>query len=192
MHAINGLILNRRCPPTVCQDDNVGSHQVEPNAADREAGEHDCAAGIGLQGGHGGIPGWGAHGAVDAGVGIVVSGELSGDDVEEGGPLAEDDDSGAWFAVRGFEDAEEGFGFAAACVDVEVLLVGGGFAEAGSWADKGVSFEGFSAAEGTSVLGFDDALDTFVAEDMGAGRDDGIVKVFEADRTFFAGIDTEL
>lgn len=67
-----------------------------------------------LEGVEGGVPCGRAHGAVDPREGIVVGAELVGDDVEEGGPLAEDDGFGARFAVRGLEDAEQGFRFAAA------------------------------------------------------------------------------
>ena len=61
-----------------------------------------------------------------------------------------------------------------------------------SGADEGVEVEGVGAAHGAAVLGFDDALDAFVAEAVGAGCDDGVVEGLEADGAVVAGVDAEL
>ena len=42
------------------------------------------------------------------------------------------------------------------------------------------------------MLGFDTALDALVAEAVGAGGDDGVVKGGEADGAVVAGVDGEL
>lgn len=118
--------------------------------------------------------------------------ELVLDDVEEGGPLAEDDGFGARFAVRGFEDAEERFGFTAARVRVEgeeVIVESAAFAEPGRGADQAVDFEGFGATHGAAVLGLDDAFDAFVSEDVRTGCYDWVVELFEADWAIFSRVD---
>lgn len=50
----------------------VGRYEVEADAGDGEAGEHDGACGVGGEGGHGDVAPRGVHGAVDAGEGVVV------------------------------------------------------------------------------------------------------------------------
>ena len=114
MYPIDGLIFNRRRPPAVGQDDDVGGHKVEADGANGEGGEHDCAGGVGFEGYEGGVALGCFHGAVDAGVVVIVLGELGGDDVEEGGPLAEDDNLGAWIAIRRFQDTQQSLDFGAA------------------------------------------------------------------------------
>ena len=92
MHAIDGLILDRRRPPAIGQDNLVGSDEVEADGADGQGGEQDGGVGGGfLEGGEGGVAGGGGEGAVDAGEGEGVGGEGRADDGEEGGPLGEDD-----------------------------------------------------------------------------------------------------
>lgn len=191
MHAIDGLILDGGGPPRVREHDLVGGDEVEADAADGQAGEHDGAVRVGLEPGHGGVALGRVHLAVDAGEGVVLVCQLGLDDVEEGGPLAEDDGFDAGFVARGVKDAEEGLDLGAAGFDVDGGVIGG-FAEAGGGADEAVDFERFGATHWTAVLGLDDALDAFVAEHVGTRRDDGVVQIPEADGAFLSGINAQL
>lgn len=83
--------------------------------------------------------------------------------------------------MGGFEDADQRFGFAAACVDVKGKYVGA-FAKGGGRLDDVFEFKRFGTAHGAAVLGFDDAFDTFASEHVRACGYDGIVEFFEADR----------
>lgn len=113
------------------------------------------------------------------------------DDIQKGGPLAKYDGLGARFAVGGFEDADERFGFAAASVDVEGKYVGG-FAKRGGRLDEIVQFERFGAAHGAAMLGLDDAFDTLVSEHVGACGNHWVVELFEADWAVVSRIDAQL
>lgn len=193
VHAVDGLVLDRGRPPRVRQHHLVGRHQVEPHAADGQAGEQDRALRVRGERGERGVALRGPHGAVDARDGVVPRRELRLDDVEEGGPLAEDDGFGAGLAVRGLEDAEQGGDLAAAGVGVDVDGgERGGFAQAGGGAHQAVGAEGLGPAHGAAVLGFDDALDAFVPEHVRARGDDRVVQVPEADGAFFARVDAQL
>ncbi len=193
MHAINRLVLNRRRPPAVRQDDHVGGDEVQADGAHREGRKHDCAFGVGFEGCHGGVALGCAHGAVNAGVVVPMEGKLGGDDVEERGPLAENNDFSAWFAVRSFKDAEQGFNLGAAgIVTVGLDRQIGAFTQLGRWLDEVYHFQGFGTAHGAAVLAFNDALDAGVAKDVGAGCDDRVVEGFETDRAVFTGFNAEL
>lgn len=193
MHAIDRLVLNRRRPPAVRQDDHVGGNEVQADGAHGEGREHDCAFRVGLEGGHGGVALSCAHAAVNAGVVVSMEGELGGDDVEERGPLAENNDFRAWFAVRGFKDAEQGFNLGAGgTVTVRLNRQVGAFTQLGSWLDEVARFQGFGTAHGAAVLGFNDALNAGMAKNMGASCDDRVVEGFEADRAVFTGFNAQL
>lgn len=151
MHAVDSLILDGGRPPGVRQDDLVGRHEVQADGAHGQAGEHDGAFGIGLQRDEGGVARGRAHGAVDAGEGVVVRAQLVLDHVQEGGPLAKDDGFGAWFAVRGFENAEERFGLAAACVHAQWECVTA-FAQSRRRPDQLLDLEWFRTTHGAAVL----------------------------------------
>ena len=69
---------------------------------------------------------------------------------------------------------------------------GGALAEVGGGMHEGGWFEGFGAAHGAAVLHFKDALDAGMAEDVGAGGNDGSVECVEADGAVFAGFDAQL
>lgn len=193
MHPVNRLVLNRRRPPAVRQDDDVSGDEVEADGADGEGREHDGAVGVGFEGCHGGVALGCAHGAVDAGVVVSMEGELGGDDVEKGSPLAENNDFGARFAVRSFQDTEQGFDFGAAgAITVGLGCQVSAFAQLGRWLNQIYHFQGFGAAHRAAVLGFDDALDAGVTKDMGAGCDDRVVKGFKADRAVFTRFNAKL
>lgn len=191
MYPINSLIFNSWCPPRVCENDLISSHEVETDRADGEGGKEDGAGGVGVEGCEGGIAGGGAHGAVDSDEGVVVGRELGLDYVEEGGPLAEDDGFSTWFLVGGSKDFEQGFDFAACGVGVNVWLIDG-FAQFDRRTDEGIEVERFGATHGAAMLGVYHALDTFIAEYVGAGGDDGVVEIIEADWAVFVRFDANL
>ena len=193
MDAVDSLVLDRGGPPAVHEHDLVGRHEVEADGADAQAGEHDGAGGVGVEGAQGVVALGRGHGAVDAGVGVAVGLELALDDVEEGGPLAEEDRFRAGLAARGVQDGEQGLDLAAAGVEVD----GGGrgrFAQVGGRLHEHGVVAQVGAAHGAFVLEFDHARDAVAAEDVRAVRDDGLVplEVFQADRAVFAGLDAEL
>ena len=113
------------------------------------------------------------------------------DDVEKGGPLAEDDGFGAGFAVGCFQDAKQRFGFAAAGVSVEGEDVGA-LSEPGCGLDQLVDLEGFSTAHWAAVLELNDTFNTFVTEDVSACGDHWIVELFQAHWTVFPRINAQL
>ena len=128
MHAIHSLVLDRGRPPTIHQHDLIGADEVEADAADGEGGEHDFAVRVGVEGGERGVAGGGFEGAVDAGdVCVAEGGEAGLEDVEEGGPLGEDDCFCLGvFLLGGGEDGEEGFDLAGADVWVDVRFFSAG------------------------------------------------------------------
>lgn len=129
----------------------VRGDEVQPDAADSERGEEDMwgllsgRCGGGRERGHSGVAGGRAHGAVDACEDHVARGEGGLDDVEEGGPLAEDDGFGARiFGMRGVEDVEEEIELATAAAIAGFVAVGGieegvgGFTEVDGGMDEGI------------------------------------------------------
>ena len=154
-----------------------------------------------------GVAGRGPHGAVYAGeVGEAAGAEGRSDDVEEGGPLGEDDCFGGWvFAAGGGEDVDQGFEFGGAGFWVEVVGSGGadggivvvvvivvGFTKLDGGSHERFYIEGFCTAHGAAVLSFDYTLNAFVAKGVGASCDDRIVKGLEADGTTVSRVDAEL
>ncbi len=75
---------------------------------------------VGVEGAEGDVALGRRHAAVDARVRVPGVIELALDDVEERGPLGEDDDLGRGVLERGLEDLEEGFGLGALGVLVEL------------------------------------------------------------------------
>lgn len=191
MHTIDGLILDGGRPPRVSEHDLVSRYKIKPNAADGKASEYDGAVWIGLKGSHGRIALRGAHGAVNPDKGVILCSQLGLDDVEEGGPLAEYDGFGVWFAVGGSEDAEEGFDFTAAGFNVDLGLTAG-FSKSGGWANEAFNFERLGATHGAAVLGVDDTLNAFIPEHMGTRSDHRVVQILEANWAIFARIDVQL
>ncbi|KAL8962010.1 MAG: hypothetical protein Q9193_001528, partial [Seirophora villosa] len=154
------------------------------------ARQHDPALGLLGQRRHGRVPLVRSHGPVDARVPPSVLPQLVLDDVQERGPLAEDDDLAPGLLPRSLEDLDQRLDFAARRVDVDVTRRA--LAQVYRGADEGVDFQGFGAAHGTAVLGLDDFFDAVVAERVGACGDDGLVEGFETDGAIFVGLDADL
>ena len=122
------------------------------------------------------------------------------DDVQEGGPLAEDDGFGARVFFRcGGEDGEEGFDFGGGCVLVHHVLPGvvssggrGGLAQLDGGRDQVGVVQGLGPAHRTAMLGLDHLLDALFPERVRAVGDDRVVQGFQADGTVLVGLDAEL
>jgi hypothetical protein len=173
----------------ISEHHGIRGHEVQSDAADAQAGEHDASVWIGVEGAERGVTLCGGHAPVDARVRVAGVVELTLDDVEEGGPLGEDDDLGAVVLERGLEDLEEGLGLGALGVLVEVLLVVR--RRLGRRLEELV-FGQCGAAHGALGLHFDDFCDAAAAEDVLAVRDDGVDHVLHADGALFLALDDEL
>jgi len=76
----------------ISENHGIRGHEVQPDAADAQAGEHDAGIGVGVEGAERGVALGGGHAPVDARVRVTGVVELALNDVEEGGPLGKDDD----------------------------------------------------------------------------------------------------
>ena len=113
------------------------------------------------------------------------------DEVEEGGPLAEDDGFGPLCLALCCEDLDQGFDFAAGIVGVGVDSVGA-FAHFDGGRDQGGSVLNFGAAHGTFMLAFDDLFDARSVEGVCAGGDYGLFEMVETNGAGVLAFDADL
>lgn len=200
VHPIHSLILDRGRPPAIRQNHLARGHEVQPHRTYRQRGEQDRAIRVVVQGSKGGVALRGFQGAVDPGdvCGCGEGGPEAGlDDVEEGGPLAEDDGFGARvFLGGGRQDGEEGFDFGGGCVLVHVFPTSGGggrgLAQLDGGGDQVGVLEGLGPAHRAAMLRLDHLLDALLPERVRAVGDDRVVQRFQADGAVLVGFDAEL
>lgn len=195
VHPVDSLVLDRRRPPAIGKDGLVGGDEVQPDGAHAETGEEHGALGVAREAVGGVVAGDGVHFAVDAGEADADAVEMRLEQVEERGPLAEDDGLGAGRLALGGEDLDEGLDLAAGVVWVSGGndgVVVGGLAELDGGRDQRRGVGDVGATQRASVLALDDLLDAVAVEGVRAGGDDGLLQGVEADGAHFLVLDADL
>lgn len=109
-------------------------------------------------------------------------------DVEERGPLGEDDDFGEGITKRNLDDLHKSFGLGRLFISVDFFV----FRLFNKRIYETIAVCKRGTTKGAFLLEIDGALNTFFSEGVLAGCDDRVMEFFETNGTFFLIIDIQL